>query len=72
MKTITHTTVKIAAITKSGSEYSPAPKIIGIGPIRRIKPRESFNPEKRAAKTKMIVPINIKINPRRNSFIKGI
>lgn len=64
--------VKTVASIISRSEYSPEPRIIGIGPIRKIKLKESFSPESRAAKNKIIIPMNISMKPIMNNFINEI
>jgi len=70
--TMMYIVIRIAANTMGRIMFSPAPRIIGIGPIKKIRLRDSFSPETRAAKTKIITPINISIKPRRNIFINGI
>ncbi len=64
--------VKAIASIISGNENCPAPKIIGIGPIKRINPKESFSPKSTVANIKMIIPTNISKKPRKNIFMKGI
>jgi len=72
MKAARHMMVKTVASSISGSEYCPEPKIIGIGPIRKIKLKESFSPVRRVAKNKIIIPININMKPTMNIFINDV
>lgn len=67
-----HIIVKNVARIISGVEYSPPLKIIGMGPIKKIRLKEFFNPKNKVAKIMIIIPINININPMRNIFINGI
>lgn len=71
IKIIKHMMVKAAPIIISVGPYWPDPKIIGIGPTRNINPMESFSPVNNAAKINIIIPINIRIKPRKNILMNG-
>jgi len=72
MKTMMHSIVNAIASIISGNEICPVPKIIGMGPIRRISPKESFNPKNIVASIKIIIPANISKNPKKKIFMNGI
>jgi len=69
MKIAAHTIVAIAARIVSGTACSPAPRIIGIGPIKRNKLMEFFKPENRTVKNMMSIPIKINKKPKKNTFM---
>lgn len=69
IKIAAHTIVAIVARIVSSTACSPAPRIIGMGPIKRKMLIEFFKPENRAVKNIISTPIKISRNPRKNTFI---
>jgi len=69
MKITIHIIVNTVANMRSGITCSPYPIMIGIGPNKRIMPRDPVKPERRAVNTRMSTPANINMKLRRNSFM---
>ena len=49
-------------------EYDPAPNIMGIGPTKIIVPIVAGAPERIAVIIMKIIPMKIKLKPKRNSL----
>ena len=62
--------VKTTASKTASNEYFPAPRIIGIGPIKTTRPNELETPPIKPATIRIIVPKKMNRKPARNTFIK--
>jgi len=63
--------VKITASKIINKEYSPAPRIIGIGPMKTTRPKDWEMPPINPAMAKNIVPKKMRRKPARNTFMKS-
>jgi len=62
--------VKTTASKIASNEYFPAPRIMGIGPIKITRPNDWEIPPIKPAIINIIVPRKMRRKPARNTFMK--